>query len=159
MLNTEGAVEIERAATTGRPVRASPAGITGAAWGSAAAAAIDQINREALTTNQASAGKSRRARPTALIALPLEPSFGCSYARINYTLSGAAEQGISANATCFSGGLRSVIQVRVPAAPLPLRQHRRAITRIVRLTAEDTAHERRERLERPGGIVRNAQDD
>jgi hypothetical protein len=44
-------------------------------WDSAPAAAMDQIKREALTANQASARKSRRARPTALIALPLELAF------------------------------------------------------------------------------------
>ena len=45
----------------------------GVVWDSAAAA-MDQINREALTTNQVSARTIRRARPTVLIALPLDVS-------------------------------------------------------------------------------------
>jgi hypothetical protein len=75
---------------------------------------MDQIKRKALTTNQVSAGKSRRARPTALIALPLERSVRVPYAHINYTLSGTAEQAICATATCSSAGLRFVNSFAFP---------------------------------------------
>jgi len=58
--------------------------VPGAAWDSAAAAAIDQINSEALTTNQVSARTIRRARPTVLIALPLDISIRRLPARIHF---------------------------------------------------------------------------
>jgi hypothetical protein len=48
---------------------------------------MDQINSEALTTNQVSARTIRRARPTVLIALPLDVSIrrNCASAALNYT--------------------------------------------------------------------------
>jgi len=61
--------------------------VPGAVWDSAAAAAMDQINSEALTANQVSARTIRRARPTALIALPLDASIRQfrAPAALNYT--------------------------------------------------------------------------
>src|SRR5581483_11067895 len=127
---------------TALPVPAARAPVAGTTvCSSLAAAAVDHINSEALTTPQVSATTTRRARPTARIALPLDVSIRLPANAGDRAPSGNKLHPIRHRGTApvyCSGG-----------TPFPLH-----VPRIMRLPAEDPPDHRLEHLQWLGGVVR-----